>query len=549
MSYIGASPSSTVFLTDQFSGNGATVGFTMSTVPAGSSSLLVSVSGVLQDPSTYSVTGSTLTFSTAPPSGTGNISVRYLGIPASGVTTTAYRTITEFTATAGQTTFTPPSYTVGFIAVYRNGVRLGAADFTATNGTTIVLGAAANLYDLITTESFYVSSVLNAIPSIPGAVNNTYLLDSAVTTSKIAPAAVTADKLDSTTQYTGFKNRVINGAMAIDQRNAGNSLAGAAGNIYGVDRFNTGVFGSGTGRINVQRSNNAPTGFTNSLINTVGTADAAPSTNYGYCVQHKIEGYNVSDLGFGSAGASPVTVTFWVKSSLTGSYVFTLQNEATDQAYSVSYSINASNTWEQKTITFVGSTIGTWPKDNTSGMVLNWGLGGGSVRVASLNSWYAPAGGWTPTTMSGGVNWIGTAGATFQLTGVQLEKGSTATSFDYRPYGTELALCQRYYENVQWLVNGYAAQWTGVEFYGGHCFFLVEKRAAPSISNFTTSGYWVAAGQQAFSAQTSHNFSINYTSTRSFSARSNRPAGNSSPVVGGMYMWENNPTIPVSAEL
>jgi hypothetical protein len=255
---------------------------------------------------------------------------------------------------------------------------------------------------------------------------------------------------DASTQTTaasgfGFKNRIINGAMMIDQRNAGNLLAGAVGNIYGVDRFNTGVFGSGTGRINVQRSTNAPTGFTNSLINTVGTADAAPSTNYGYCVQHKIEGYNVSDLGFGAAGASPVTVTFWVKSSIAGSYVFTLQNEATDQAYSVSYSINASNVWEQKTITFVGSTTGTWPRDNTSGMVLNWGLGGGSVRVASLNSWYAPAGGWTPTAMSGGVNWIGTSGATFQITGVQLEKGPTATSFDYRPYGFELSLCQRYY--------------------------------------------------------------------------------------------------------
>ena len=268
---------------------------------------------------------------------------------------------------------------------------------------------------------------------------------------------------DASTQTTaasgfGFKNRVINGAMMIDQRNAGNSLAGAVGNIYGVDRFNTGVFGSGTGRINVQRSTNAPTGFINSLINTVGTADAAPSTNYGYCVQHKIEGYNVSDLGFGAAGASPVTVTFWVKSSIAGSYVFTLQNEATDQAYSVSYNINASNTWEQKTITFAGSTTGTWPKDNTSGMVLNWGLGGGSVRVASLNSWYAPAGGWTPTTMSGGVNWIGTSGATFQLAGVQLEKGPTATPFDWRPYGTELALCHRYF----WLCNGATYQYSVV---------------------------------------------------------------------------------------
>jgi hypothetical protein len=147
----------------------------MSVAPATTTSILVSITGVLQDPSTYSVSGTTLTFSAAPPSGTGNISVRYLGIPASGVTTTAYRTVTEFTATAGQTSFTTPSYTVGYINVYRNGVLLGSADYTATTGTTIVLTAGASAGDLVTTESFYVSSVLNAIPATAGAVNSSYL--------------------------------------------------------------------------------------------------------------------------------------------------------------------------------------------------------------------------------------------------------------------------------------------------------------------------------------------------------------------------------------
>lgn len=175
MSYIGNQPTSVAFLTDQFSGNGSTTAFTMSVAPASTSSILVAVTGVVQDPSTYSVVGTTLTFSAAPPSGTGNVSVRYLGIPASGVTTTAYRTVTDFTATAGQTTFTPPSYTVGYIDVFRNGVRLGAADYTATNGTTVVLASAATAGDLISTVSFYVSSVLNAIPATAGAVNSTYL--------------------------------------------------------------------------------------------------------------------------------------------------------------------------------------------------------------------------------------------------------------------------------------------------------------------------------------------------------------------------------------
>jgi hypothetical protein len=186
MSYIGNEPTSVAFLTDTFSGNGSTTAFTMSAAPATTTSILVAVTGVLQDPSTYSVVGTTLTFSAAPPSGTGNISVRYLGIPASGVTTTAYRTITEFTATAGQTTFTPPSYTPGFINVYRNGALLSTTDYTATNGTTVVLGSAASASDLVTIESFYVSSVLNAIPATAGSVGTTYLAGSSVTQAKIA---------------------------------------------------------------------------------------------------------------------------------------------------------------------------------------------------------------------------------------------------------------------------------------------------------------------------------------------------------------------------
>jgi hypothetical protein len=185
MPYIGQSPTSVAFLTDTFSGNGSTTAFTMSVAPATPSSVLVAVSGVLQDPSTYSVSGTTLTFSGAPPTGTGNISARYLGIPASGVTTTAYRTVTEFTATSGQTTFTPPSYTAGFINVYRNGVLLGSADYTATNGTTVVLTTGATAGDLVTVESFLVSSVLNAIPATTGSVGSTYLADASVTQAKI----------------------------------------------------------------------------------------------------------------------------------------------------------------------------------------------------------------------------------------------------------------------------------------------------------------------------------------------------------------------------
>ena len=175
MSYIGNQLLTSAFVTDQFSGTGSQTAFTMSVAPANSASAIVAISGVLQEPSTYGVAGTTLTFSAAPPTGTGNISVRYLGIPASGVTTQAYRTITEFTATAGQTTFSPPSYNVGFINVYRNGVRLASADFTASNGTTVVLTNAATTNDIIMTESFQISSVLNAIPANGGSVTAAYL--------------------------------------------------------------------------------------------------------------------------------------------------------------------------------------------------------------------------------------------------------------------------------------------------------------------------------------------------------------------------------------
>ena len=170
MSYIGNAPITAAFLVDTFSGTGSQTAFTMTVAPANTSSIIVAVTGVLQDPSTYSVSGTTLTFSAAPPSGTSNISVRYLGIPASGVTTTAYRTVTNTTATAGQTSFTIPSYTVGYVDVYRNGVYLPTSDYTASTGTTVVLNNAATAGDTITTVSFYVSSVLNAIPATAGSI-------------------------------------------------------------------------------------------------------------------------------------------------------------------------------------------------------------------------------------------------------------------------------------------------------------------------------------------------------------------------------------------
>lgn len=233
MAYIGNPIVTQAFVTDQFNGNGSTTAFTMSVAPANTASILVAVSGVVQDPTTYSVNGLTLTFSAAPPSGTGNISVRYLGIPASGVTTTAYRTVTEFTATAGQTNFTPPSYTVGYIAVYRNGVRLGAADYTASNGTTVVLASGATAGDLIVTESFFVSSVLNAIPAVSGAVNSSYLASGL--TASINTLNTTSGVLATQNGMTGIAKAWVQFAGATG------TIAGSF-NVSSVTRTTTGSY-------------------------------------------------------------------------------------------------------------------------------------------------------------------------------------------------------------------------------------------------------------------------------------------------------------------
>lgn len=432
MSYIGNVPTSTAFLTDQFSGNGTSTTFTMSVSPACSTSVLVSISGVLQDPFSYSVSGTTLSFASAPPTGTGNISVRYLGIPATGVVSTAYRTVTEFTATTGQTTFTPTSYTVGYIAVYRNGVRLGATDYTATSGTSVVLAVGANAGDLIVTESFYVSSVLNAIPSVAGAVNSTYLGNGSVTSAAIDQSTVGP--------MFGMRNKLINGAMVIDQRNSGAVSANTI-NGYFLDRWQ--VLQTTSGKLVAQQNAGSvapPVGFTNYLGITSQSAYTVGASDL-FRISQQIEGYNFADMGWGTSWAKPVTLSFWVYSSLTGTFGGAIGNNGGTRTYPFTYSVSVANTWTYITMTIPGDTTGTYASGNASCIYLQFLLGGGSSTTGgTVNTWGTSAVG-GPT---GCVSIVGTSGATFYLTGVQLEKGSTATPFDYRPHGTELALCQRY---------------------------------------------------------------------------------------------------------
>jgi hypothetical protein len=234
----------------------------------------------------------------------------------------------------------------------------------------------------------------------------------------------------------GFKNRIINGDMRIAQANG---TAAVTSGSSTVDRFGRDVDTDGASTF--QQVSDAPTGFKNSLKFTTTTADSSLTGVQRARLYQRIEGYNAADLMLGTASAGSFTLSFWVKSSLTGTFGGSFSNSAFDRSYPFSYTINAANTWEYKTIAVSGDTTGTWLSDNGIGLAVNFSLGVASGYQGTAGAW-AAAGLLAPT---GSVSVIGTLNATWQVTGVQLEKGSTATSFDYRPYGTELALCQRYY--------------------------------------------------------------------------------------------------------
>ena len=240
----------------------------------------------------------------------------------------------------------------------------------------------------------------------------------------------------TTIGYNGFKNRIINGAMVIDQRNAGASVTPTTDNTYTLDRWTAKL--SQSSKYSVQQSSTAATGFKNSLLITSLSAYTVGASE-SFFTKQVIEGFNVADLGWGAAGASTVTLSFWVRSSLTGTFGGSLWNNAADRSYPYSYTISAANTWEQKSITIAGDTSGTWLTTNGGGINVGFAFGVGASLSTTAGAW---ANGFYPSA-TGATSVVGTSGATFYITGVQLEKGSTATSFDYRPYGTELALCQR----------------------------------------------------------------------------------------------------------
>jgi hypothetical protein len=299
---------------------------------------------------------------------------------------------------------------------------------------------------------------------------------------------------DASTQNTaatgfGFKNRIINGAMVIDQRNAGASVTvtNTGSTTYIVDRW--GAYGTQASKFSVQQNAGSvtpPNGFKNYLGVTSLSAYSSGSNDYFFLTQ-PIEGFNIADLGFGTASASTFTVSFWVRSSLTGTFGGAIVNNAYNRSYPFSYTISVANTWEQKNVTITADTSGTWESTSSTGLRLQIGLGSGTNKSGTANAWASAE----YATSTGATSVVGTSGATFYITGVQLEKGSTATSFDYRPYGTELALCQRYYYKAVTGTLFNQLAFCNVRTTTSHYAFLqmpVTLRANPSSVDYSNVG-------------------------------------------------------------
>ena len=276
----------------------------------------------------------------------------------------------------------------------------------------------------------------------------------------------------------GHRNRIINGAFVIDQRNAGASVTAASGGGYCLDRYQ--YVATQSSKYSVQQNAGSvtpPAGFTNYLGVTSLSAYSVVSSDI-FSIGQNIEGFNTADLDWGTANAKTITLSFWVRSSLTGTFGGSFENASVNRAYPFTYTISSANTWEQKTITVAGDTTGTWGTGNGTGVRVWFNLGAGSTYSGTAGAWA----GADYRSATGATSVVGTNGATWYITGVQLEKGSTATSFDYRPYGTELALCQRYYETVSISSNG--AAYTNMGITGR---YAVVKRATPTL---TKTGNW-----------------------------------------------------------
>ena len=286
------------------------------------------------------------------------------------------------------------------------------------------------------------------------------------------------------------RNRIINGDMRIDQRNAGASVTPVSGgSVYTLDRWFFDI--SQNSKFTTQQDAGAvtpPVGFNDYLGVTSSSAYSVLSTDYFLLIQ-KIEGYNIADLAWGTANAKTVTLSFWVRSSLTGTFGGSLSNSAGNRVYPFSYTISTANTWEYKTVTIAGDTSGTWLTTNGAGMQVVLGLGVGTTYSGTAGAWTAS----TILSVTGATSVVGTSGATWYVTGVQLEVGSTATPFERRLYNQELANCQRYYySHAKGDAKVYAtAAYFSSSYITSYVQFAVTMRTTPSLIVATGTDYYM----------------------------------------------------------
>jgi len=363
-------------------------------------------------------------------------------------------------------------------------------------------------------------------------------------TATINSMTPTADSLQ------GFRNRIINGDMRIDQRNAGASVTLTSGGVYPVDRWrcDENTDGGATG----EQVQDAPAGFVDSLKITTTTADGTLSAAQNMLINQFIEGFNTSDFGFGTANAKTITLSFWVKSSLTGTFAGGCDNNDNTRSYVFNYTISAANTWEYKTVTIAGDTSGTWLTTNSRGISVRFALGAGTDYDGTVGAWQSGL----KFSSSGAVSVIGTLNATWQITGVQLEVGSVATPFERIDYGRELAMCQRYFQTYGYGANGTASDsciGTGMFYTASEIVvtaeFKVIMRATPTYSAATvTDGYrYNRAGA------TTNLSSLPYSGVSSTSAaifgNVSLPVSGVSGYATQLYSQVNGAKISFSAEL
>lgn len=333
--------------------------------------------------------------------------------------------------------------------------------------------------------------------------------------------------------FTGMmKNRIINGDMRIDQRFAGasNTVPTSINNFYVLDRFFHGNY-SGTGTYSVRQMNGANSsvsnyesgsvpstgGFINSMKLTVGTANTSTASDGFTGIYQAIEGLNTADLSWGTSAAKSITVSFWVKSSITGQFSSAIWNSSATQTYPMSFTISQSNTWQFVSFVVPGSTTGTWPTNNNAGLNFAIFPSLGSAFLTSSTGWTSNLYG-----LTGQTNWMATSGNTFYVTGIQIEVGTQATPFEFRQYGTELSLCQRYYYQIggtnayDIFSSGAIGSVNGTYYGGGIVYYPVTMRATPTIAN---TGSWASTyvTYNTFAAVSPSPYSAWITHTGSYS--------------------------------